>query len=966
MECKYVGISVCLKGKFSMIPRKIQAPGVEINEIDVSQYNGLDLNDSTVILLNGFTDKGENMATKIVTSMVDFTNTYGYPTTEAERYLYNGVKQTLIHDGIPAITKIPYLNKSLSTYSCCTYRLGDTHTLSSITDILDIDKIFPAFSGIDYNLTSIYEIVENAKDLIERYLNGEGIDSLTTMYEIIDRLEEIDAELSMTGYDLTSVQEITDNLYALNKLIYDVDALSILNNSEQIRVFKNFVDGICDFNSFRFPTEVTEKINELLFGTINCFINMRKILIDGEQNRLSAYDFSNPEKVIYEVMRKNGYGHYEDFLMGLIASITKDEFIACIDDIDKTFLSSTITEDEKNLIKSLKYTDLAKINGMKTYIDIYADTELSSRYISFKDYDNYVIGNTLEVKKETNNSDTITIVDISRGKYEKDKLAQNNDLSAREYIGIVPVLVTAPNAMYWQGIINNTKYDNEFSCYNIVSEILATPDLTVPQQDLEVLIKAVSEKSITIGSMAETYFPKIEYFSPNTLDNNLFQKVGVVVFKMVIDTANNNLIDFMPVEAFVGSLNRKEKDLITNTTDYLEDIVNNSSQFINLFINISDRNMKKYMTTSTYLIKDQPAFSLGFSSIDCEKNISVKLIKDSLNLVFDHLQNPNFLKIDVVADCGMSNIAQYIDNTTIENIGKYEIGDSYNFLLKNKSSIQVWKSIIDLYDNFCRNIRKDCMFIADSPRNFCLLGNQKIVRRSNPFITVDKNIIPSIKFMVDFNTSYGAGYCNWFRCIDDTTRFYMWMPPTVKVIEAYLRTDNQYNFWDAPAGSRRGVMTETYDIAFNPAEKDAEKIYINRWNYAVAFPLEGILLEGQKTFQKNQTAFDRVNVRRLFLRVEKDVKRMARTFLYEPLTERNMMKFRDMVITYLQDIQTKDGIREFYVICDGRNNTNETMDNNELHCSIGIKPTKTLEFIVLNFICTNQSANVEEVTSQYI
>ena len=194
----------------------------------------------------------------------------------------------------------------------------------------------------------------------------------------------------------------------------------------------------------------------------------------------------------------------------------------------------------------------------------------------------------------------------------------------------------------------------------------------------------------------------------------------------------------------------------------------------------------------------------------------------------------------------------------------------------------------------------------------------------------------------------------------------MWMPPTIKVIEAYLVTDNQYNFWDAPAGLRRGVMTETYDVAFNPAEKDAEKIYINRWNYAVSYPLEGIILEGQKTFQKNHTAFDRVNIRRLFLRIEKDIRMMARSFLYEPISTRNLQKLNDMVNTYLTDIKTNDGIRQFYVICDGRNNTDETIDNNEIHMSTGIMPVKTAEFIILNFLCTNQSANVEEVTSQNI
>ena len=867
-----------------MIPRKIQAPGVEVNEIDVSQYNGIDLTDTTVFLLNGFSDKGDDEVTKIVTSMANFTTAYGHPTTEAERYLYNGVRQTLLYGGIPAITKLPYDNKAYKHFSYCTYKVGKkSESLEKVGDNANISAFFP------------FEV-----------LSGDT---------------------------------------------------EILDNSRQVELFENFINGICDFGSYGLSQEVLDEINSTLFGNIYCLSAIKSIL---EYEYTDPIDTMDPNDVIYHALEKNGYADYDKFLHDLNATMNKDSCIECIETLssipDEDSFPDIDLDELLSSVLSLEYSDLANVNEMDSFIRITADENALS-LMGFDEYDKYLIGDS------NKDDDTIKIVDITRGKYEKDKLAEDEELSSREYLGIVPVLMTAPNALWYQNIIEHSS--SNFRSYNIVSEISASTNL-VPLDHVEVPISAVSENGNSLGRVAAGYFPKIEYFSPTSLDNTLFHKVGVVVFKMGIDTANSNMISLTPVEAFVGSLNRKEKDLITNTTDFLEDIVNNQSNFINLFVNISDSTMKECLKASTFIIENQPAFSLGFSSVDCEKNISVKLLEDSLQLIFDKLQNPNLLKIDVVADCGTSNIAQYIANTTFNNVGKFDIVDSYNFQIKNRNSIQEWRRVIDLYDDFCRNVRKDCMFIADSPRNFCLLGNQKIVRRSNPQNTIENSILPSLRFMVDFNTSYGAGYCNWFRCIDDTTRYYMWMPPTVKVIEAYLRTDNQYNFWEAPAGSRRGIMSETYDVAFNPSEKDAEKIYINRWNYAVSFPLEGILLEGQKTFQRNQTAFDRVNVRRLFLRIEKDVKRMARTFLYEGITERNMMRFRDMVNTYLQDIQTKDGIRDFYVICDGRNNTNETVDNNEMHCSIGIMPVKSLEFIILNFICTTQSANVEEVTSQYI
>lgn len=931
-----------------MIPRKIQAPGIEVNEVDVSQYGStLDLNENTVVLLNGFSDKGKDNTTTIVTSMEDFTKTYGYPTTEAERYLYNGVKQVLVGNGIPAVTKLPYHNRSLSSFSCCKYDLGDPIRLSTISDIPDINKLFPSFSGLDYNLSTIHEVVNNVRELVDLYSMEQP--ELNCLNDIINTIEEFDQQNGIDDYDLTSVSEIVDNLYELNSRFYSTRSLSGLDSSEQVRLFEEFINGICSFESYGLDQSVLSEIKSMLFGTIKCFINLRNILTKGTLDFTSLT--SEAERAIFTAMSKNGYGNYDVFYEDFLAGITKDEFLQCIEDVKGTIIS--VDPDVEDQIRSLEYSDLANVDGMQTYVPIVSDP--SFRSIDTTTYDNFLIGN------RQIDSDSIFIVDISRGKYERDKLATNEDLSASECIGIVPVITTAPVAIWNQNIINHSSGD--FRAFNIASSLLATSE--VPQSHLGVNIASVSDANPTsLGTIATSYFPKIEYTTPKILDTTMFKKVGVVVFKMFIDPANKNKINFVPVESFVGSLDHRSKDLTTNASDFLENIVNTNSEFINLFVSIKPTSERKYQEASTFLLKNQPVFSLGFSSADCEKNISVELMKNSLKLAFEHLKNPNTLKIDVLADCGVSNIANYIANTSLTNIGKFEIAESYNFQLKNGNTVKEWKAVIDLYTEFCEFTRKDCMFIADSPRNFCLLGNQKIIRSSKPSATVENSIIPSLKYLSDFNTSYGAGYSIWVKGIDDTTRSFIWLPPTVKAIEAYLTTDTQFNFWDAPAGFKRGVLSETYDVAFNPSEKDAEKLYINRWNYAVSFPLDGIVLEGQKTFQKNKTAFDRVNVRRLFLGIEKDVARIAKTFLYDSISDYSLARFRDLVGTYLQDIKTKDGIKEFTVVCDSRNNTEQTIDNNELHCSIGIRPTKSLEFVVLNFICTNQSANVEEITSQ--
>ena len=151
-----------------------------------------------------------------------------------------------------------------------------------------------------------------------------------------------------------------------------------------------------------------------------------------------------------------------------------------------------------------------------------------------------------------------------------------------------------------------------------------------------------------------------------------------------------------------------------------------------------------------------------------------------------------------------------------------------------------------------------------------------------------------------------------------------------------------------------------FDTSFDPRNDEAGRIYQQAWNYATNFPLEGIVLEGQRTFQLQETSLDRVNVRRLMLYLERNIVQMGRRFLYEGNTAALRQQYADLVDVLLKDAQTRDGIRDYAIKCDSSINTDETIDRHELHMVVGIKPVKTIEWIRLNFIVTNQSANVTE------
>ena len=228
-------------------------------------------------------------------------------------------------------------------------------------------------------------------------------------------------------------------------------------------------------------------------------------------------------------------------------------------------------------------------------------------------------------------------------------------------------------------------------------------------------------------------------------------------------------------------------------------------------------------------IPDTTAPSLGFYAEMTKEDISItKSIYDGMNKSFEKVEDINQLDIDIIPDAGLANIASYL-KALYGNKGAYDlqitddVGNSLLGMWKcngNNAAVKTWKTVEQKLDNFCKNVRKDCMFIADGPRPLVLAGQKKIVRPSKPANTIDANIVPNLKFITGLNTSYGACYVDWFEMADDYSGDFFWCPPSIKAMGVYINTDVNFNYWDAPAGLNRGVITAT-DVAFSPTIKQA-------------------------------------------------------------------------------------------------------------------------------------------------
>ena len=480
----------------------------------------------------------------------------------------------------------------------------------------------------------------------------------------------------------------------------------------------------------------------------------------------------------------------------------------------------------------------------------------------------------------------------------------------------------------------------------------------------------------TIALDAANFFPSIQPASDGEgLDPEHLKDIGVVVYRAYLDPSEGNKVNIEPVEAFAGSLYKDDKDPNTGVTKFIDTIINSQSKYINFFSNcFSSTAAKQYYKNDCDILIAPPATGsvLGLYTPMTKKDISVsKSILDGINKCFDKVSDINERDIDIVPDAGVSNIASYIKAIFGEK-GPYDLqitDDLGNSLLgmwtckkAPDAHVKMWKTVLLKNDNFCKNIRKDCMFIADGLRPLVLQGQKKIVRDTKPTNSIDKDILPYIPAICGINTNYGAGYADWFEMADDYTGDFFWCPPSIKATGVYINTDLNYDYWLAPAGLTRGLIAAT-DVAFSPNAKQAGAFYEKNWNYAINYPQDGIVLEGQKTFQTKPTALDRVNVRRTMLRLERAVYKVLRYFVYE----NNTAYTRQRVIDAIEPIMKacckggNGGIQRYKIVCDESNNTANTIDNNELHIAIGVIPTKSIEFIVTEFILGSQGATWAEL-----
>lgn len=248
--------------------------------------------------------------------------------------------------------------------------------------------------------------------------------------------------------------------------------------------------------------------------------------------------------------------------------------------------------------------------------------------------------------------------------------------------------------------------------------------------------------------------------------------------------------------------------------------------------------------------------------------------------------------------------------------------------------------------------RRDCVLTISPPRD-AVVNNAGSEAAD---VVAFRNAVGSSSYIV-FDSGYKYRY-------DKYNDVYRYVPLNGDIAGLMVRTDETRDPWFSPAGFNRGQIKNTIKLAWNPDKANRDVLYKNGVNPVVTFPGQGTVLYGDKTGLAKPSAFDRINVRRLFIVLEKAIATASKFTLFEYNDEFTRAQFRSLVEPFLRDVQGRRGIYDFRVVCDETNNTGEVIDRNEFVGDIYIKPARSINFIQLNFVAVRTGVEFSEVVGK--
>ena len=382
------------------------------------------------------------------------------------------------------------------------------------------------------------------------------------------------------------------------------------------------------------------------------------------------------------------------------------------------------------------------------------------------------------------------------------------------------------------------------------------------------------------------------------------------------------------MEVYSGLSRANDSRNIDNSSNHYIDIINDNSNYVWVANDRSTAPSRNglALTSSTSTAPGNYQFVYGANGWD-EANTNVF---SAVAAAYDMFISPEDVDISLVMQGRPLGGATSINSETVEN---YQLA---NYII----------------DNIVGS-RKDCMALI-SPDKTKVLNNN-----GNEAISL-KNWRGAIH-----NSSYVVMDSGYKYMYDRYNDIYRWIPLNGDIAGLCARTDNTNDAWWSPAGFNRGQIKNAVKLAYNPKLTDRDILYSNNINPVVTFPGQGTVLYGDKTLTAKPTAFDHINVRRLFIVLEKAISTASKYSLFEFNDAFTRAQFKNLVNPYLRNIKGRRGITDFLVVCDETNNTPQVIDSNQFVGDIYVKPAKSINFIQLNFVAVGTGVQFSEVVGKF-
>lgn len=292
-----------------------------------------------------------------------------------------------------------------------------------------------------------------------------------------------------------------------------------------------------------------------------------------------------------------------------------------------------------------------------------------------------------------------------------------------------------------------------------------------------------------------------------------------------------------------------------------------------------------------------------------------------------------------------------LDDSRVEGFDLFKDSDSVDvsFILCGEASTSVAQYVVN---NICET-RKDCVAFISPSKESCVSNRNKEVED-----------IKAFRSSLNLNTSYAVLDSGWKYQYDKYNDVFRWVPLNGDIAGLCARTDETNDPWWSPAGYNRGIIKNVVKLAWSPTKFERDELYVNGINPVITTPGQGTVLFGDKTLLAKPSAFDRLNVRRLFIVLEKSISTAARFTLFEFNDAFTREQFRNLVEPFLRSVKARRGIYDYRVVCDESNNPPDVIDANNFIGDIYIKPSRSINTIQLNFVAVRTGVEFTEIVGR--